>query len=143
MDVDPEVGVWHCFLSGSHRAVARALSTEPTEATPREYHPGSFGQTSTRQRAARRIAPETRQEWSNGREIKFGTAPSPGTGEVCGPMATAGSEVPRWARLDSPLLREMQSAIIVTDLAGTIQSCNTYAEVFFGRPASEQSVPLW
>jgi phosphoserine phosphatase RsbU/P len=52
-------------------------------------------------------------------------------------MATAGSEVPRWARLDSPLLREMQSAIIVTDLAGTIQSCNPHAEVFFGRPASE------
>ena len=52
-------------------------------------------------------------------------------------MATAGSEVPRWARLDSPLLREMESAIIVTDLAGTIQSCNPHAEVFFGRPASE------
>jgi phosphoserine phosphatase RsbU/P len=52
-------------------------------------------------------------------------------------MDTAGSEVPRWARLDSPLLREMQSSIIVTDLAGTIQSCNPYAEVFFGRPASE------
>ena len=52
-------------------------------------------------------------------------------------MATAGSEVPRWARLDSPLLREMQSAIIVTDLAGTIQSCNPHAEVVFGRPASE------
>jgi phosphoserine phosphatase RsbU/P len=52
-------------------------------------------------------------------------------------MATAGSEVPRWARLDSPLLREMQSSIIVTDLAGTIRSCNPYAEVFFGRPASE------
>jgi PAS domain-containing protein len=31
----------------------------------------------------------------------------------------------------------MQSAIIVTDLAGTIRSCNPYAEVFFGRPASE------
>jgi phosphoserine phosphatase RsbU/P len=52
-------------------------------------------------------------------------------------MATPGSEVPRWARLDSPLLREMQSAIIVTDLAGTIRSCNQYAEIFFGRPASE------
>jgi sigma-B regulation protein RsbU (phosphoserine phosphatase) len=52
-------------------------------------------------------------------------------------MAMAGSEVPPWARLDSPLLREMQSAIIVTDLAGTIQSCNPHAEVFFGRPASE------
>ncbi|MFL6242604.1 MAG: PAS domain-containing protein, partial [Acidimicrobiia bacterium] len=52
-------------------------------------------------------------------------------------MATAGSEVPRWARLDSPLLREMQSAIIVTDLTGTIRSCNPHAEVFFGRPASE------
>ena len=52
-------------------------------------------------------------------------------------MVTAGSEVARWARLDSPLLREMQSAIIVTDLAGTIRSCNPYAEVFFGRPASE------
>ncbi len=50
-------------------------------------------------------------------------------------MATAGSEVPRWARLDSPLLREMESAIIVTDLAGTIQSCNPHAEVFFGRPS--------
>lgn len=52
-------------------------------------------------------------------------------------MASSGSEVPRWARLDSPLLREMQSAIIVTDLAGTIRSCNPYAETFFGRPASE------
>jgi phosphoserine phosphatase RsbU/P len=52
-------------------------------------------------------------------------------------MATSGSEVPRWARLDSPLLREMQSAIIATDLGGTIRSCNPYAEVFFGRPASE------
>ena len=52
-------------------------------------------------------------------------------------MAMGGSEVPRWARLDSPLLREMQSAIIVTDLAGTIQSCNPHAEVFFGRPSSE------
>jgi phosphoserine phosphatase RsbU/P len=52
-------------------------------------------------------------------------------------MATAGSEVPGWARLDSPLLREMQSSIIVTDLAGTIRSCNPYAEVFFGRPAAE------
>jgi phosphoserine phosphatase RsbU/P len=52
-------------------------------------------------------------------------------------MATAGSEVPSWARLDSPLLREMQSAIIVTDLGGTIRSCNPHAEVFFGRPASE------
>ena len=52
-------------------------------------------------------------------------------------MASPGSEVPRWARLDSPLLREMQSAIIVTDLAGTIRSCNPYAEIFFGRPASE------
>jgi sigma-B regulation protein RsbU (phosphoserine phosphatase) len=52
-------------------------------------------------------------------------------------MATAGSEVPRWARLDSPLLREMASAIIVTDLAGRIQSCNPHAEVFFGRRASE------
>jgi PAS domain S-box-containing protein len=31
----------------------------------------------------------------------------------------------------------MQSAIIVTDLAGTIRSCNPYAEIFFGRPASE------
>src|SRR2546429_8760801 len=31
----------------------------------------------------------------------------------------------------------MQSAIIVTDLAGTIRSCNPYAEVFFGRPSSE------
>ena len=52
-------------------------------------------------------------------------------------MATAGSEVPRWARLDSPLLREMESAIIVTDLAGTIQSCNPHAEVVFGHPDSE------
>ena len=52
-------------------------------------------------------------------------------------MDTAGSEVPRWARLDSPLLREMQSSIIVTDLAGTIRWCNPYAEVFFGQPASE------
>jgi phosphoserine phosphatase RsbU/P len=52
-------------------------------------------------------------------------------------MASPGSEVPRWARLDSPLLREMQSAIIVTDLAGTIRSCNPYAEVFFGRDSSE------
>jgi len=31
----------------------------------------------------------------------------------------------------------MQSSIIVTDLAGTIRWCNPYAEVFFGRPASE------
>jgi sigma-B regulation protein RsbU (phosphoserine phosphatase) len=52
-------------------------------------------------------------------------------------MNSAGSEVPRWARLDSPLLREMQAAIIVTDLGGMIRSCNPYAEVFFGRPASE------
>ena len=52
-------------------------------------------------------------------------------------MDTAGSEVPRWARLDSPLLREMQSSIIVTDLAGVIRWCNPYAEVFFGRPVSE------
>ena len=52
-------------------------------------------------------------------------------------MDTAGSEVPRWARLDSPLLREMQSSIVVTDLAGTIRWCNPYAEVFLGRPASE------
>ncbi len=52
-------------------------------------------------------------------------------------MDTAGCEVPRWARLDSPLLSEMQASIIVTDLAGTIRSCNPYAEVFFGRPASE------
>ena len=52
-------------------------------------------------------------------------------------MDTAGSEVPRWARLDSPLLREMQSSIIATDLAGTIRWCNPYAEVFFGRPTSE------
>jgi phosphoserine phosphatase RsbU/P len=52
-------------------------------------------------------------------------------------MDTAGSEVPRWARLDSPLLREMQSSIIVTDLAGIIRWCNPYSEIFFGRPASE------
>ena len=52
-------------------------------------------------------------------------------------MDTPGSEVPRWARLDSPLLREMQSSIIVTDLAGIIRSCNPYSETFFGRPASE------
>jgi len=52
-------------------------------------------------------------------------------------MDTAGSEVPRWARLDSPLLREMQSSIIATDLSGTIRWCNPYAEVFFGRPAFE------
>ena len=52
-------------------------------------------------------------------------------------MDTSGSEVPQWARLDSPLLREMQSSIIVTDLSGTIRWCNPYAEVFFGRPASE------
>lgn len=52
-------------------------------------------------------------------------------------MDTAGSEVPRWARLDSPVLREMQSSIIVTDLTGTIRWCNPYAETFFGRPASE------
>jgi len=52
-------------------------------------------------------------------------------------MDTAGSEVPRWARLDSPLLREMQSSIIVTDLAGVIRWCNPYSEIFFGRPASE------
>ena len=52
-------------------------------------------------------------------------------------MDTAGSEVPRWARLDSPLLREMQSSIIVTDLTGIIRWCNPYAEVFLGRPASE------
>jgi phosphoserine phosphatase RsbU/P len=64
-------------------------------------------------------------------------APSLGTGEVCGPMATAGSEVPRWARLDSPLVREMQSSIIATDLDGVIRSCNPSAEVFFGRAASE------
>jgi PAS domain S-box-containing protein len=31
----------------------------------------------------------------------------------------------------------MQAAIIATDLAGTIRSCNPYAEIFFGRPASE------
>ena len=48
-----------------------------------------------------------------------------------------GSEVPQWARLDSPLLREMQSSIIVTDLSGTIRWCNPYAEVLFGRPVSE------
>ena len=52
-------------------------------------------------------------------------------------MDTAGSAVPAWARLDSPLLREMQAAIIVTDLGGVIRSCNPYAEVFFGRSASE------
>jgi len=52
-------------------------------------------------------------------------------------MDAAGSEVPRWARLDSPLVREMQAAIIVTDLDGVIQSCNPYAEIFFGRSASE------
>ena len=52
-------------------------------------------------------------------------------------MDTARSEVPRWARLDSPLLREMQSSIIVTDLTGIIRWCNPYAEVFLGRSASE------
>ena len=52
-------------------------------------------------------------------------------------MDTAVSAVPAWARLDSPLLREMQAAIIVTDLGGVIRSCNPYAEVFFGRSASE------
>jgi PAS domain S-box-containing protein len=52
-------------------------------------------------------------------------------------MDTAGPEVPLWARLDSPLDREMQAAIIVTGLDGVIRSCNPYAEVFFGRSASE------
>jgi phosphoserine phosphatase RsbU/P len=52
-------------------------------------------------------------------------------------MDTAGPEVPRWARLDSPLVREMRAAIIVTGLDGVIQSCNPHVEVFFGRPASE------
>jgi phosphoserine phosphatase RsbU/P len=52
-------------------------------------------------------------------------------------MVTAGSEVPRWARFDSPLVREMQSAIIATDLDGVIRSCNPSAEVFFGRSAAE------
>lgn len=52
-------------------------------------------------------------------------------------MDTAESEVPNWARLDSPLIREMQAALIVTDLDGVIRSCNPYAEVLYGRPASE------
>jgi phosphoserine phosphatase RsbU/P len=52
-------------------------------------------------------------------------------------MDTAGSDVPGWARLDSPLLRQIQAAIIATDLDGVIQWCNPYAEDFFGRPASE------
>jgi sigma-B regulation protein RsbU (phosphoserine phosphatase) len=52
-------------------------------------------------------------------------------------MDTAESEVPRWARLDSSLVREMQAAIIVTDLDGVIRSCNPYAQVLYGRPASE------
>jgi phosphoserine phosphatase RsbU/P len=52
-------------------------------------------------------------------------------------MATAGSDVPRWARLDSPLVHEMQTAIIVTNLDGVIRSCNPAAEALFGRPASE------
>jgi phosphoserine phosphatase RsbU/P len=52
-------------------------------------------------------------------------------------MDTAGSKVPGWARLDSRFAREMQAAIIVTNLAGVIQSCNSAAEAFFGRPAAE------
>jgi phosphoserine phosphatase RsbU/P len=52
-------------------------------------------------------------------------------------MDTAESEVPTWARLDAPLVREMQAALIVTDLDGVIRSCNPYAEVLYGRPASE------
>jgi phosphoserine phosphatase RsbU/P len=52
-------------------------------------------------------------------------------------MQTAGSEVPGWARLDSPFAREMQTAIIVTDLAGVIRSCNPAAEAFFGRSVAE------
>jgi phosphoserine phosphatase RsbU/P len=50
---------------------------------------------------------------------------------------TAGSDVPGWAQLDSPLVRQMQAAIIATDLDGVIRWCNPYAEAFFGRPASE------
>jgi PAS domain S-box-containing protein len=52
-------------------------------------------------------------------------------------MDTAESEVPKWARLDSSLVREMRAAIIVTDLDGVIRSCNPYAEVLYGRPAAE------
>src|SRR5262249_23841909 len=52
-------------------------------------------------------------------------------------MDTAESAVPHWARLDSPLIREMQAALIVTDLDGVIPSCNPHAEVLYGRPASE------
>jgi sigma-B regulation protein RsbU (phosphoserine phosphatase) len=51
-------------------------------------------------------------------------------------MATAEAEVPRWARL-SQLVREMQAAIIVTDLEGVIRACNPYAQVLYGRPSSE------
>lgn len=51
-------------------------------------------------------------------------------------MATAEAEVPRWARL-SQLVREMQAAIIVTDLEGVIRACNPYAQVLYGRSASE------
>jgi phosphoserine phosphatase RsbU/P len=50
---------------------------------------------------------------------------------------TAGSNVPGWAQLDSPLVRQMQAAIIATDLDGVIRWCNPYAEFLFGRPASE------
>jgi phosphoserine phosphatase RsbU/P len=50
---------------------------------------------------------------------------------------TAGSDVPQWAQLDSPLLRQMQAAIIATDLEGVIHWCNPYAERFFGRSVSE------
>jgi phosphoserine phosphatase RsbU/P len=52
-------------------------------------------------------------------------------------MQSAGSDIPGWARLDSPIAREMQTAIIVTDLAGVIRSCNPSAEEFFGRSAAE------
>lgn len=57
--------------------------------------------------------------------------------EVCALVDTAGSDVPGWAQLDSPLVRQMQAAIIATDLDGVIRWCNPYAEEFFGRLASE------
>src|SRR5215831_12190845 len=96
-------------------------SSGPTEAAPREYRPRSSAGT---------------KESGEGPRYSF-ERPLCGPGEEYGPMETAGSEVPRWARLDSPLLREMQSSIIVTDLAGIIRWCNPYSETFFGRPASE------